>query len=57
MARLADPKDKLTGSFPFEYVPSHQTDIRATFKRIRKQQLDSLKAPSPVRAINEKRRA
>jgi hypothetical protein len=57
VSRLIDPKDKLTGSFPFEYVPSHQTDLRATFKRIRKQQMDSLKSPSAVRAINEKRRA
>lgn len=44
-SRILDP------SWP--YIPSHATDLRATFKRIRREQLDALKAPAPLRIIEK----
>jgi hypothetical protein len=37
MKYLLDPKDK-TGRYPFRWVPSGETDLRATFARIRAEQ-------------------
>ena len=36
MARLLDPKKN--GRWPFEYVPSAETDLRSKFRRIQREQ-------------------
>lgn len=37
MARLFDPMKK-NGKFPFKWVPPAQTDVAATFRRVRAEQ-------------------
>jgi hypothetical protein len=57
MARLADPWDPKEKKYPFQYTNAANTDVRKTFKEARRRMLEEVKAPSAVRAINEKRRA
>ena len=37
MSRLIDPKDPKTGRYPFVYRNASQTDLAATFARIRRE--------------------
>lgn len=41
MKRILDPK--------FKYIPSHETDIRKTFKRVREEQAKQRQNVQPIR--------
>lgn len=51
MSRLMDKKNK-DGKFPFEYVPAHATDVRATIERAKRRQAD---APKQVVKLQRRR--
>lgn len=52
MSRLGDPMNK-DGSFPFKWTPSHNTDVRETWRKAReKQEAEAAK----VRPFNQQKR-
>lgn len=55
-ARLTDPRDPRTGRYPFEWVRADDTDVAATFKKARREMLESKTAPRPVSVISERKR-
>lgn len=58
MARLLDPKKRGQKKYPFAYVPSASTDIRATFDRLKPgwNKPEPVKKPDAERVVPIRRR-